>query len=59
MGGKLCIRGLRVTIGMIIWIAGIRLFLRDNPQKYPQLNEEDIQEALWHTEELDAPFITA
>lgn len=60
MGGKPCIRGLRVTVGTIV---GLVASGRSNPeilQLYPYLEEEDIREALayaaWRVEELEVPL---
>lgn len=63
MGGKPCIRGLRVTVGMIIGLLASGYSYEEILKMYPYLDEEDIKEALayaaWRTEELDAPLITA
>ncbi len=46
MGGKPCIRGMRVTVGMIVEaIASGRTF-EDLLADYPYLEEQDIREAL-------------
>ncbi len=63
MGGKPCIRGLRVTVGMIIGLLASGYSYEEILKMYPYLDEEDIKEALayaaWRTEEFDAPLITA
>jgi uncharacterized protein (DUF433 family) len=62
MGGKPCIRGLRVTVGTIVGlIAGGRT--KDEILKlYPYLEPEDIDQALayaaWRVEEIDVPVMT-
>ncbi len=63
MGGKACIRGLRVTVGMIVGqIAagqGIDALLCD----YPYLEREDVMQALryaaWRSEEREVTLATA
>lgn len=63
MGGKPCIKGSRVTVGMIMGLLASGYSYEDILKMYPYLSEEDIQEALayaaWRTGELDAPFVTA
>ena len=59
MGGKPCIRGMRVTVGMIA--AG---HAKEEVLKlYPYLEPQDIDEALsyaaWRSEEVDLPIQTA
>ena len=60
MGGKPCIRGLRVTVGTIV---GLVASGRTNPEilaAYPYLEEDDIREALtyaaWRVEETEVPL---
>jgi uncharacterized protein (DUF433 family) len=63
MGGKPCIRGLRVTVGTIVgFVAAGRT--RDEILKlYPYLEPEDIDQALayaaWRVKEIDVPVVTA
>jgi uncharacterized protein (DUF433 family) len=55
MGGKPCIRGMRVTVGTIVGLLAVGHSPRDIVQAYPYLEEEDIYEALtyaaWRVEE--------
>jgi uncharacterized protein (DUF433 family) len=55
MGGKACIRGLRVTVGMIVGQIGAGHSVDDVLTDYPYLEREDILQALryaaWRTEE--------
>jgi len=55
MGGKPCIRGLRVTVGMIVGQIGAGRSVDDLLAEYPYLEREDILEALryaaWRTQE--------
>jgi len=46
MGGKPCIRGLRVTVGMIVGLVASGYSNSDILKAYPYLEEEDIHEAL-------------
>lgn len=63
MGGKPCIRGLRVTVGMVVGLVATGYSAADIVRRYPYLEEADIQEALayaaWRVEELDVPIIRA
>jgi uncharacterized protein (DUF433 family) len=60
MGGKPCIRGLRVTVGTIVGLVAAGHSKEDILKAYPYLEVEDIAEALayaaWRSEELDIPF---
>lgn len=55
MGGKACIRGMRVTVGMIIGQIGAGQGVDDILADYPYLEREDIMQALryaaWRAEE--------
>ena len=55
MGGKPCIRGLRVTVGMIVGQIGGGRTVDELLADYPYLEREDISEALryaaWRAEE--------
>ena len=55
MGGKPCIRGLRVTVGMIVGQIGAGRTVDELLADYPYLAREDIPEALryaaWRAEE--------
>lgn len=63
MGGKPCIRGLRVTVGMIVGLIASGYSSADILKAYPYLEEEDIREALsyaaWRVEEIELPLIQA
>jgi uncharacterized protein (DUF433 family) len=60
MGGKPCIRGLRVTVGMIVGLVASGKTTDEILAAYPYLEAADIREALcyaaWPTEELEAPL---
>ncbi len=55
MGGKPCVRGTRVTVGMIVGMLGSGHDMDKLLAEYPYLAREDIQEALryaaWLSEE--------
>jgi uncharacterized protein (DUF433 family) len=63
MGGKACIRGMRVTVGMIVGQIGDGRSIEDVLNDYPYLEREDILQALryaaWRTEEKEVAFIPA
>ncbi len=46
MGGKPCIRGLRVTVGTVVGLLAAGHTTEDILKAYPYLEEEDIREAL-------------
>jgi len=62
MGGKPCIRGLRVTVGTIVGLVASGHSNADILEAYPYLEEEDIREALayaaWRAEEIEVPVAT-
>lgn len=62
MGGKPCIRGLRVTVGTIVGLVASGYSFADILKAYPYLEEEDIREALayaaWRAEEMEVPLVT-
>lgn len=63
MGGKPCIRGMRVTVGAIVGLIAAGHSFADVLQSYPYLEEEDLREALayaaWRVEEIEAPLAAA
>jgi uncharacterized protein (DUF433 family) len=62
MGGKPCIRGLRVTVGMIVGLFASGHSSEEIVKLYPYLEEQDIREALayaaWRAEEVELPLVT-
>ena len=52
MGGKPCIRGMRVTVGMIVEAVEAGRSTRDLLADFPYLEEEDIREALTYAARL-------
>lgn len=57
MGGKPCLRGLRVTVGTIVGLLAAGKSVPDVLEVYPYLEEADIREALayaaWRAEEVE------
>jgi uncharacterized protein (DUF433 family) len=55
MGGKACIRGMRVTVGMVVGQVGAGRSIDDILADYPYLEREDILQALryaaWRSDE--------
>ena len=62
MGGKPCIRGMRVTVGMIVGQIGIGHSVDEVLASYPYLEREDIMQALrcaaWRAEEREITLAT-
>jgi uncharacterized protein (DUF433 family) len=60
MGGKPCIRGLRMTVGTIVGLVAAGQTNSEILALYPYLEEEDIRQALsyaaWRAEEIEVPL---
>jgi len=60
MGGKACIRGLRVTVGTIVGLLAAHRTQEEILSAYPYLEAADIDEALeyaaWRLEEREVPL---
>jgi uncharacterized protein (DUF433 family) len=60
MGGRPCIRGLRVTVGAIVGLLAAGKTETQILQAYPYLEAADIQAALayaaWRTQETELPL---
>ncbi len=60
MGGKPCIRGMRVTVGTIVGLIASGHSFSKILTAYPYLEEADIYEALayaaWRAEEIEVPL---
>jgi uncharacterized protein (DUF433 family) len=63
MGGKACIRGMRVTVAMIVGQVGAGHSVDDILASYPYLEQEDVMQALryaaWLAEEREVLLATA
>lgn len=61
MGGKPCIRGMRVTVGMIVGLLASGHEKEEILKLYPYLEPNDIEEALayaaWRAEEIEVPLL--
>lgn len=55
MGGKACIRGMRVTVSLVLNLVANEMTTTEIIQAYPYLEAEDVQQALqyaaWLAEE--------
>lgn len=60
MGGKPCIRGMRVTVGTILGLMASGHSHEEILKAYPYLEKEDLDEALsyaaWRVEEIEVPL---
>lgn len=63
MGGKPCIRGMRITVGTIVGLLAAGHSAKEILKAYPYLEPEDIPEALayaaWRVEEVELPLTSA
>jgi len=63
MGGRACIRGMRVTVGMIVGMIGSGHSIDELLVDYPYLEREDILQALryaaWRSEEREIVLASA
>jgi uncharacterized protein (DUF433 family) len=60
MGGKACIRGLRVTVGTVLGLLAAGHTREEVLKAYPYLEPQDIDQALayaaWRVEEREVPL---
>lgn len=60
MGGKPCLRGLRVTVGTIVGLVAAGRTTPEILELYPYLEAEDVRQALayaaWRAEEIELPL---
>jgi uncharacterized protein (DUF433 family) len=60
MGGKPCVRGLRVTVGTLVGLMAAGHSNEEILKAYPYLEPEDLREALayaaWRAEEIEIPL---
>lgn len=63
MGGKACIRGMRVTVGMVVGQISAGVGVEQLLADYPYLEREDIMQALryaaWRAEEREVTLANA
>lgn len=62
MGGKPCIRGLRVTVGTVVGLVASGHSITEIVEQYPYLTADDVRDALsyaaWRVEEREVPLVT-
>ncbi|HYM61410.1 MAG TPA: DUF433 domain-containing protein [Thermoanaerobaculia bacterium] len=62
MGGRPCIRGIRVTVGTVVGLVASGHSREDILRLYPYLEADDISEALayaaWRSDEFEVPIST-
>ena len=60
MGGRACIRGLRITVALIVNLVANGMSVDEIVEAYPYLEPEDIRQALkyaaWLAEETNEPI---
>lgn len=60
MGGRPCIRGLRVTVGMVVGLLAAGRTTEEVLAAYPYLERDDVLAALtfaaWRAQEIDLPL---
>ncbi len=63
MSGKPCIRGMRVTVGLVVTLVAAGHSWAEILDLYPYLEEEDIRQALayaaWRVSEMETPLPAA
>lgn len=63
MGGKACIRGMRVTVGTVVGLLAAGRSPAEILSAYPYLEQEDIDQSLayaaWRLEEREIPLPTS
>ena len=61
MGGKPCLRGMRVTVGTVVGLVAAGRTEADILELYPYLEADDIRQALayesWRSDEIDVPLM--
>ncbi len=62
MGGKPCIRGMRITVGTIVGLIAAGHLIEEVLTEYPYLEREDVMQALtyaaWRAEEREYPLVS-
>jgi uncharacterized protein (DUF433 family) len=52
MGGRACIRGMRMTVSLVVNLVANGMSIEDIIREYPELEAEDIRQALQYASEL-------
>jgi uncharacterized protein (DUF433 family) len=59
MGGRPCIRGMRITVGTVVGLLAAGRSIEDVLSAYPYLTRDDVLAALsfaaWRSQEIDLP----
>lgn len=48
MGGRACIRGMRITVSLVLKLVANGMSIEEILEAYPYLEAEDIQACLWY-----------
>jgi uncharacterized protein (DUF433 family) len=63
MGGRACIRGMRITVSLVVNLVSNGMSVKEILEDYPYLEEEDIKQSLryvaWLAEEAIHPVETS
>jgi len=63
MGGRACIRGMRVTVGMVVGLIAAGHSTDQILAAYPYLQREDVEQSLryaaWLTQQRDLPLVAS
>jgi uncharacterized protein (DUF433 family) len=63
MGGRPCLRGLRVTVGTVVGLLAAGHSAEEIVEAYPYLEADDVRAALsyaaWRAEEIEVPLRVA
>ena len=52
MGGRACIRGMRMTVSLVVNLVANGMSTEDTVREYPELEAEDIRQALQYASAL-------
>ena len=52
MGGRACIRGMRITVSLVVNLVANGMTAEEILREYPELEEEDIRQALQYAASL-------
>ena len=56
MGGRACIRGMRVTVSLLVNLVANRMSTEEILKAYPYLEAEDVQQALQYAVAVQKPY---
>ena len=52
MGGRACVRGMRITVALVVNLVANGMSTEDIVREYPELEEDDIRQALQYASAL-------